>query len=151
MDYEERGDYNNFINQSFRDMADKDYIAARILYRYELGPQFLWSAHQAVEKYLEAILLYNDKLTKHLGHNIYQAFQELSNIKDIPFECPEDVVEFIKYLNRHGNNRYFEKPAYTLGNELLMLDRAVWNVRRYCFYIKGETTLGANGKRRLTL
>ena len=147
MNYEDRAGYNDFINRSFRDIADKDYIAARILYRYGLGPQFLYSTHQAIEKYLKAILLYNDKSTKHLGHDIYQAFQELNNMKDIPFEFPEDIGEFIKYLNRHGNNRYFEKPTYTLGNELLMLDRVVWHVRIYCFYMRGETTPGANGKR----
>jgi HEPN domain-containing protein len=146
MDNEQRTDYIDFINRSFRDIADGDYIAARILYRHGLGPQFLWSALQTIEKYLKAILLYNDKSTRHLGHDIYRAFQELNKIADIPFEFPQDVGEFIEHVNRQGNNRYFEKSAYTLGEELLVLDKAVWHVRRYCFYMKGVTTPGANGK-----
>jgi hypothetical protein len=51
---------NGFIDRSFRDVADQDCIAARIVHRYSgLDLQFLWLAEQAVEKYLKAILLYN--------------------------------------------------------------------------------------------
>jgi len=46
---------NSFATQSFRDQADRDYIAARLACRYELFPQFSCSSHQAIEKYLKAI------------------------------------------------------------------------------------------------
>lgn len=45
---------NLYIQESFRDMADKDYIAARVSYRYGLAYPFLWLALQAIEKYLKA-------------------------------------------------------------------------------------------------
>ena len=50
---------NSFASQSFRDQAERDYIAARQACRAELMPQFLWASHQAIEKYLKGILLYN--------------------------------------------------------------------------------------------
>lgn len=50
---------NDFASRSFRDMADRDYIAARLACRAELMPQCLWSAQQAIEKYLKYILLVN--------------------------------------------------------------------------------------------
>ena len=46
-----------FIDMSFRDAADEDYIAARVAYRLELTHTFLWASLQTVEKYLKAILL----------------------------------------------------------------------------------------------
>jgi len=147
MDPRTRSSYTAFVNRSFRDVADRDYLAARVLYRLNLGSQFLWSAHQAVEKYLKAILLYNDVSTKRLGHDLWKAYQKLYQIRDIPFGFPADVEEFIKYLDWQGNNRYFEKPAFTTGNELLMLDRTVWHIRRYCFWMHGYTTPGPDGKR----
>ncbi|MCA1796649.1 MAG: HEPN domain-containing protein [Geobacteraceae bacterium] len=50
---------NDFATRSFRDVADQDYIAARLSYRHGLYPQFHWQSLQALEKYLKAILLYN--------------------------------------------------------------------------------------------
>jgi hypothetical protein len=46
-----------FIDKSFRDAADEDYIAARTVSRLGLNRPFLWSSLQAVEKYIKAILL----------------------------------------------------------------------------------------------
>ena len=138
MDEQTRAYMIDFTNRSFRDVADKDYISARVLYRYGLGQQFLWSALQAIEKYLKAILLYNDVSTKKLRHNLETAFQKLSRINDIPFKFPNDARDFIVYLNREGANRYFEYPAYTIGEELLTLDRTIWHIRRYCYYMRGK-------------
>ena len=47
---------NDFAIRSFRDIADGDYIAARMAYRAMLPVQFLWSSQQALEKYLKCIL-----------------------------------------------------------------------------------------------
>lgn len=139
--------YNDFINRSFRDIADKDYIASRILYRLNLGEQFLWSSLQALEKYLKAILLYNDKSTIDILHNIKTAFLRLNEIKDIPFEFPSDISRYIEFINNQGNNRYLSYPAFTTGDELLMLDKTVWHIRKYCFYMKGESTPLPDGRR----
>ena len=136
---------NDFVNRSFRDIADQDYLSARLNYRYGLSQQFLWGALQAVEKYLKAILLYNRRPTGHLGHDISAAYKELSNITDIPFDFPVDIQDFIAYLHDQGANRYFDRPFYTLGEELLSLDRTVWYLRRYFHYMRG-TLISANGK-----
>ena len=50
---------NDFAERSFRDMADGDYIAARMACRAALVTQFLWASQQAVEKYLKGILLFS--------------------------------------------------------------------------------------------
>jgi hypothetical protein len=134
---------NDFISRSFRDVADKDYITARILHRYNLDPQFLWAALQAIEKYLKGILLYNRVSTKGLSHDIAKGLERLSRIKDIPFQIPDDVKTFITYLNREGANRYFEHPAFVMGREIFDLDRTVWHFRRYCYWMRGPRALGA--------
>ena len=54
---EEKVYLNNIATRSFRDVADQDYIAARLCYRSNLMVQFVWMAEQAIEKYLKAILV----------------------------------------------------------------------------------------------
>ena len=56
---------NTFASDIFRRQADFDYIAARANYRMHLRQQFLWSAQQAMEKYLKAILLFNGKSARY--------------------------------------------------------------------------------------
>jgi HEPN domain-containing protein len=127
---------NDFVTRSFRDVADKDYIAARISHRYGLDQQFLWFAEQALEKYLKAILLYNRTCTKNLNHRLSDACKAVLAISDIPFDFPEDVTAFVDYLNTQGPNRYFEHPYYLMGEECLKLDRSVWHIRRYCYQMR---------------
>lgn len=145
MTRDQRAKYNHYINRSFRDVADSDYVAARAIYRLGLSQQFLWMALQAIEKYLKAILLYNDVNTKNLGHDIAKACADLNQISDITFDIPKDVEDFIRYLSSQGENRYFERPFYTRGSELLELDRAVWYVRRYCQVLRSSVKM-ADGK-----
>ncbi len=128
----------SYIDRSFRDIADQDYIAARMHYRYELGHQFFWSALQALEKYFKGILLYNCVSAKALGHDIIKAYRRVCSITDIPFDFPSGIEDFLRHLNEQGPNRYFEYPAAATGRELLYLDRTVWFVRRYCQYLRGE-------------
>lgn len=126
----------DFIRRSFRDIADKDYLAARILYRCDLGPQFLWAALQAVEKYIKAILLFNRIPAKGLSHDVKAGLDRLAEIRDIPFDIPPDVKRFVAYLSKQGPNRYFEFPAFAHGDELLLLDCTVWHLRRYCGWLR---------------
>jgi hypothetical protein len=116
-----------------------------------LGPQFLWSAHQAIEKYLKAVLLYSNVSTRNLWHDLEKALEALQQIKDIPFEIPDGMRQFIRRLNEEGTNRYFEYPAVALGEELLQLDRAVWCIRRYCHLMRGTTGPATAAVERLPL
>ena len=49
---------NSWAFRSFRDIADGDYIAARMAYRAQLPVQFLWASQQAIEKYLKCALFH---------------------------------------------------------------------------------------------
>jgi len=129
---------NEFANRSFRDIADRDYIAARMSYRAGLDEPFLWSALQAIEKYLKAIHLYNAESAKGFGHDIAKLMKSAKAIPDIQFELPEDVENFIQYLNDYGANRYLEFPSSVRMNALFELDRSVWHIRRFCQYMRAE-------------
>lgn len=146
MTFDERAKVNSYIDRSFRDIADNDYIAARAIYRLGLSQQFLWASLQALEKYIKAILLYNDKSTKDIGHDIALGYDRLSQIVDIDFDIPSEVEQFIRYLSAQGANRYFERPFYTLGEELLYLDSAVWHLRRYCKFLRMQPLTLKSGK-----
>ncbi|WP_052481151.1 HEPN domain-containing protein [Gilvimarinus agarilyticus] len=122
---------NAFGTQSFRDQADRDYIAARLTCRHELFPQFLWSSHQAIEKYLKAILLYNRIKANKVGLDLAQA---LSLTQSLSFEIrlSKRSRKFIDYLAEIGEFRYIDVPFHVYGNILIDLDLAVWEIRRYC-------------------
>lgn len=61
---------NSFASRCFRDVADRDYISARMCYRAGLISQFHWAALQAFEKYYKAILLYNRIKAKNVRHDL---------------------------------------------------------------------------------
>ena len=133
---------NDYITRSFRDVADDDYIAARAMYSIRLDQQFLWSALQAVEKYLKAILLYHRMSTKGLGHNISRALDKVHSIPVLTFKVPVSVERFVLRLNAQGIDRYFERPINTEGLGLLELDNAVWELRKYCRAVRvGEDAM----------
>src|SRR5205814_1904204 len=98
---------------------------------------FLWSALQALEKYLKAILLFNGYTTLRLGHSLTEAFDRLRQIDDVPFQFPSDLRQFLEHIQEFGQNRYLVQTHYFHGDELLRLDKAVWHIRRYCQYLRG--------------
>jgi len=122
---------NSFATQSFRDQADRDYIAARLACRFELMPQFLWASHQAVEKYLKAILLYNRIKATKVGHNLTKA---MNLTKKLPFqiELSSRSRSFLDHLSEYGEFRYIDVPYHVEGFVLVDLDLLVWELRRYC-------------------
>lgn len=127
---------NDFIDRSFRDIADKDYVCARVSHRYGLYTQFYWAALQAIEKYLKAILLYNRRSAKKISHDITRAYDRILNINDIKFKFPKDIRKYLVHIEEQGQNRYFEYPRHVYGRELLYLDKTVWHIRQYCFYLR---------------
>ena len=137
---------NDFAQRSFRDVADQDYISARMNYKAQLREPFLWSSLQAFEKYIKAILLFNKVSSKGISHDLNKGLERVENIKDISFTIPDDVKEFINYINDYGTNRYLEYHSYLRDNALLKLDRSIWHIRSYCFYMRGELKR-KNGKK----
>jgi HEPN domain-containing protein len=121
---------NNFATRSFRDTADGDYIAARLAYRSQLIPQFLWSSLQAIEKYLKCVLVLN-RIRAPKGHNLASILEVFEKNKKFDLRLTEATRKFLLYLDTYGQYRYYETPYYTKGYGLISLDRAVWEVRRY--------------------
>lgn len=138
---------NTFARAIFRKQADCDYIAARANYRMRLRQQFLWSAHQAMEKYLKAILLFNGRSARYYmpagaskrreyGHDLDALIGEIQKIALLKFEIEPDDQKFLSYLSHQGGaNRYLSTSAYNTSDAIHCLDRLVWHIRRYCQYI----------------
>jgi HEPN domain-containing protein len=138
LDIQQQGALNEYATRVFRNEADKDYIGARIAHRFEFDQQFLWSAEQAIEKYFKAILLYNATSAKGMGHDLKKTLKTIRSIQDFDSGLPQHVTDFIEYLDDYGPNRYLEFPSHVRTYSLLELDRAVWFIRRYCYYMGGE-------------
>lgn len=138
---------NTFASDVFRKQADYDYISARANYRMRLRQQFLWSAHQAVEKYLKATLLFNGKSarfytpagatrTREFSHDLDALVTEVKNITLFKFEIEPEDEKFLSYLSRQGGaNRYLSTSAYNTSDAIQRIDRLVWHIRRYCQHI----------------
>lgn len=123
---------NLFAKKSFRDVADQDYIAARMSYRANLREPFLWSSLQALEKYFKAILLFHRLSSKEIGHKLNKALEKVELIEKLAFDIPKDVRGFIDYINEYGTNRYLEHSTMLHDDALKLLDRSVWHVRQFC-------------------
>lgn len=124
---------NSFALRAFRDTADRDYIHARMAYRADLFPQFHWSALHALEKYAKcvAILLRVPKPKRPIKHEVERSLDLISEKLDITLS--EQTKKFIKRLEEFGARfRYLEVSWFINECELAILDRAVWELRRFC-------------------
>jgi HEPN domain-containing protein len=122
---------NDFATRAFRDMADRDYLAARLACRADLMPQFLWSAQQAIEKYLKCILLLNRVPARDVRHDINKAM-ELTKKLSFEVDLSERSQKFINHVASYGEWRYLDVSTFVAGRVLVSLDLAVWELRRYC-------------------
>ncbi len=117
----------------------------------QLRQQFLWSAQQAIEKYLKAILLFNARSArypegsrKEFGHKLTVLADEVKKISIFTFTLDPQHELFLKYLSQQGPNRYLGTTAYNTRDVLHQLDGTVWQVRRYCQYFP-DRGLGSPG------
>jgi len=133
---------NDFATRSFREIGDCDYIAARLSYRAQLVPQFLWQSLQAIEKYLKCTLVLN-RIKAPKSHDIGHLLASFEKAKKFEIRLSPETRGFFSYLDTYGRFRYYETPYYTLGNELFRLDRAVWELRRYARVIDYSLNVGA--------
>jgi hypothetical protein len=134
---------NDFAIRSFRDPADRDYIHARLAYRHRLVPQFLWSALHCLEKYAKGILLINRVPAKKLGHEVSGAIERIRDYAKFEVKLSEAVIEFINRLETGAEFRYFEVSYWNEPYDVVRLDCAVSELRRYCqvldFEIRSES------------
>ncbi len=138
---------NDFAFRCFRDMADGDYVVARQAFRLRLIQQGLWSGLQTIEKYFKCILLLNRVVARDLNHDLGKALALIRS--DLKFEVglPQKALDFIGYLDQYGRYRYYEASWAAMGREMLMLDHAVWHLRRYCQVLDYELEDGAGNKK----
>jgi HEPN domain-containing protein len=123
---------DDFAERSFRDIADGDYIAARMACRAALVTQFLWASQQAMEKYLKCILLLNRIPAPKVYHDLGEALRKIKGSDKISMGLTRGTQEFISMLDQYGPYRYLEVSNIAFGADLVRLDRAVWELRRYC-------------------
>ncbi len=125
---------NDFAIRSFRDQADQDYLTARMAFRAGIVTPALWQSQQAVEKYLKCILLLNRIPAKRVGHDLKAALDTINSSGKFTVDLTPVTSKFIAYLNTFGRFRYLEISTFAFGADLVTLDRAIWELRRYCTF-----------------
>lgn len=136
---------NDFAIRSFRETADKDYIAARMAYRARLIQPFLWSALHCLEKYVKGILVLN-RVKAHKGHSVFPGIERMKQHGKFELDLSADTVNFLKKLEDYGAEyRYYEVSYDILPFDIVRFDRAVWELRRYCQPLDYDT-VDMNGK-----
>lgn len=123
---------NDFAVRSFRDVADADYIVARMACRSRLTTQYLWASQQAVEKYLKCILLLNRIAARKVKHDLAAALDKINASGKLMLDLSESTKKFVSYLDIYGRFRYLEISHHAFGRDIVRLDRAAWEFRRYC-------------------
>lgn len=123
---------NDFALRSFRDIADDDYVAARMASRAQLVVQFLWSSQQAIEKYIKCILLLNRIAAAKILHDLDKGLSKIKTSGKLTLTLTKGTEDFIHYLDEFGKWRYLELSNRAFAFELVHLDRSVWELRRYC-------------------
>jgi integrase len=129
---------NDIATRCFRNTADHEYIMARMAYRANLLQQFNWSALHALEKYLKGICLYNRIKCKDRGHRLRTLRKRLEPLSFL--ELRPQTVEFMDRIEDFGGDRYLTRSWMSRSEDLPLLDRAVWDVRRFCRVLNPEFT-----------
>lgn len=123
---------NQFATRCFRDTGDADYIAARLAIRSGLAQPFLWSAEQAIEKYLKCVLMLNRQPTEGLCHKIGDALSRINDTLPFRIALDEQESKIFEHLVDWDADRYLLHSFEMDSIELLRLDRLVWKLRQYC-------------------
>jgi HEPN domain-containing protein len=123
---------NDFATRSFLDSGDQDYIAARLSYRAKLSYPCLWQSQQALEKYLKCILLLHRIPAKNVGHSLCAALDNIKKSGILSLGLTPATIDLINRLEEVGEFRYLEVSYTVFSNDIIRLDRAVWELRRFC-------------------
>ncbi len=124
--------YKNSYASTLRDIADYDYISARLLLRNHCKDQFLYLAYQSLEKYMKSILLFHLRKNK-IGHDITKLFGEICKITEFEIGNNPRIKTFIeRFDNTFGDPRYLSLGFAGDYKYLFELDYAVWKLRIYC-------------------
>jgi hypothetical protein len=139
---------NDLAIRSFRDIADQDYIAARLAYHHRLPEPSLWQSQQALEKYLKCILLLQRIPAADIGHNLSKAVERLEESQSVLIHLTPATKSFVGHLQMYGAERYLTTSSVAYGRHVVSLDRAVWELRRFCTLDPGPHKLELQQGRR---
>ena len=128
----EHAKINQFAVRCFRDTGDADYLAARLAMRSRLAGPFLWSAEQAIEKYLKCILMLNRRRTNELSHRIDDALDLIKSSLPFSITLSDEEQKVFDHIARWKGDRYLISSLYLHDVELMHLDCLVWRLRQYC-------------------
>jgi hypothetical protein len=121
---------NSFAFRSFRDVADADYVMARMAYRAQLPMQFFWASQQAIEKYLKCILFIRRIPAKRLRHDLGAGLR-LVEASGIPLQLTDRARRFIERVDDVGRFRYMEVSLFVDWHWIVALDQTIWELRRF--------------------
>ena len=142
----------SFVQRTFFETADDNYIVARWCYINKLPADFHWLAVHAIEKFIKAALLLNGKSAKKGAHNVCVLFEKLRggwpallpDVLTVPDEHrrgrpDETPAKFLKRLYANGNehNRYALLGYAHYPRDLFLVDQIVFAVRRLCLNLEG--------------
>ncbi|UTW56430.1 HEPN domain-containing protein [Kordiimonas sp. SCSIO 12610] len=141
------------IKRLYIDSADQDYITARWAYHNGIFQNFYWCAAQAIEKYLKAIILFQNQSVKPYKHDLNKLFnnvriqdkkQIIPNKITIPTtdalhsdEWHEQTIEeYIAHLNYFGSpdNRYNILGTALIGPQIHIIDQLAVYFRKMIRY-----------------
>ncbi len=119
--------YLNDYAITLRDSADRDYISARAMYKLEIDDKFFWHAQQSLEKYLKAILLFNEIKVKNQGHDLVKLYNRM--IETLKVTNESEVKQYLEEFQMLGLNRYHVNSTFSITYPLIILDKLL-NFRR---------------------
>lgn len=142
---------NDFAIRCFRDTADQDYVHARLAYRSNLVPQFLWSSLHCLEKYAKCILLLNRIEGLKIKHEVTAALQKIKDAGRMQISLSDQSRTFIERLESSARFRYFERSWANQEHDIVCLDYAVLELRRYCQIIDYEIEIDGETRNLLSM
>jgi hypothetical protein len=128
--------YLNEYAKTLRDSADRDYISARAMYKLEIDDKFFWHSQQALEKYLKAILLFNEIKVKKQGHDLVKLYNRM--IETLKVNDESEVKKYLEEFQMLGLNRYHVNSTFTIICPLVILDKLVYFFRKICKAIQNK-------------
>lgn len=91
----------------------------------------MWASQQTLEKYLKFILFLERIKVEKLGHDLALALKAIEDA-GLVLDLTTSTQKFIKEINRTGRFRYLEVSFVAWWHWIISLDRAVWELRRFC-------------------
>lgn len=118
------------VAKDFRDYADRDYIAARTLFRNDCKDGFLSFSHRCIEQYLKSIILYRAIPFKRGTHDLIDLLEVCENMMG-HFPIDEESRDFVKQISHYNDIRYPTSPLHGKNEWLISLDKLVWRIRMF--------------------